>query len=667
MNDRPSTSTNQDEDTKLEQKRSEIFAIENVTPEINGGRFCAKRVVGDIFEVQADIFKPGNDIISASLKYRKSIPNDKKDHWFESPMTSLSNDRFVGSFQVAELGTYQYTIECWTDRFSTRLREIQKWAGANEDVSEDLRALFQMVDAIRLKTNLRERLDVDSWLKRMKSASRWEDIQQIVEDQKFRHLIQKHDKSDLTSYKILGLVVDPPRARFSTWYEMFHRSQGTIKGKSATFKDCEKRLAEIHQMGFDIIYLPPIHPIGHTNRRGKNNETSAKPSEPGSPWAIGNESGGHTSVNPELGTVEDLLHFVKSAKAMGMEIALDLAFQCSPDHPYVKEHPEWFLQRSDGTIRYAENPPKRYYDIYPLFFESKRWKELWKELLNVVLFWVGHGINIFRVDNPHTKPLGFWEWLIAEVKKESPETIFLAEAFTRPNLMHYLAKLGFSQSYTYFTWKNSKWELGEFLNEFTGSEASEYYRGNFFTNSPDILSGYLQRGGRSAFKIRLVLAATLSSVYGIYNGYELCENRAKAPDSEEYLDSEKYQYKVWDWNRPGNIKDFITKINRIRVENPSLHFNKNLKLLRSDNDNIFFYAKWNEDRSNIILVVVNLDPFATHDSTVFVPIKDLNLQPWETYTVHDLITNASYRWRGEANYVKLDPNIEPAHILLLER
>ncbi|MGI0090155.1 MAG: alpha-1,4-glucan--maltose-1-phosphate maltosyltransferase, partial [Nitrososphaerales archaeon] len=462
-------------------------------------------------------------------------------------------------------------------------------------------------------------------------------------------------------------IVDREKARFSTWYEMFPRSQGTRSGASATFKDCENRLEDIQSMGFDVVYLPPIHPIGHTNRRGPNNTPSKSTSDPGSTWAIGNEDGGHYSIHPDLGTMAGFLQFVKAAAEKGIEIALDLAYQSSPDHPYVKEHPEWFFHLKDGTIRYAENPPKKYYDIYPFYFQNSNWKELWNELLKVVMFWVSKGIRIFRVDNPHTKPIGFWEWLIFSVTTKYPDVIFLAESFTRPKSMKLLAKIGFTQSYTYFTWKNTKYDLSEFLDEFMISDPVEYYRGNFFANTPDILSDYLQKGGKQAFKIRLVLAATLSSVYGIYNGFELCENQAAAPGSEEYKDSEKYEYKVRDWNAPNNIKDYIAKINAIRRENLALQRTDNLKMLECDSEEIFFFSKWTQNRSNVILVAVNLDPFLTHSGTVKVPLRDLGIDLSEPYKVKDLITGNEYHWRGESNYVRIDPSVEPAHVFLLIR
>jgi starch synthase (maltosyl-transferring) len=648
---------------------SSSVVIENVRPELDCGAFPVKRIVGEKFEISADIFTTSNDVIRASIKYRLAAEGaSSSTPWSEVPMSFFENDRWTGSFVLEKIGTYEYTIEAWIDRISSLTRRIQSWARADEDVTADVEDLKKTLDSIILKARRdSEREHFALWEKHITSSGKDVDkILQVLTNSEFLSLVEKYSKSSMGKYKNLEVIVDVRSAGFAAWYEMFHRSQGKIEGKSGTFVDCKRRLSDIKDMGFDTIYLPPIHPIGRTNRRGKNNAGPANPGEPGSPWAIGNENGGHTSINPDLGTMDDFVDFVNSAKELDMQVAIDLAIQCSPDHPYVKEHPEWFYHRADGTIRYAENPPKKYYDVYPLNFESENAKDLWHEFYNVVLFWIKKGIKIFRVDNPHTKPLVFWSWLIHEVKRVHPEVIFLSEAFTRPKPMRQLAKIGFTQSYTYFTWKNLKWELNDWLNEFFLSDVTEYYCGNLFTNTPDILTEYLQKGGRPAFKIRLVLAAMLSPLYGIYNGFELCENKAK-PGSEEYLDSEKYQYKVWDWNRPGNIKDFIKKINFIRKENPSLQHSRNLHLLRSDNDNIFFFGRWDRSISNVILVIVNLDPFSTHDSMVYVPNQELGINPLVNFRVRDLITNSVYWWKGEANYVKLDPFLEPAHILLLER
>jgi starch synthase (maltosyl-transferring) len=645
-----------------DERRLGSIAIEDVYPEVDGGLFPAKRVVGDTMEISADIFKLGHDIIRARLRFQEGSSN-----WQAVPMTYFDNDRWVGRFSLASPGMYRYTIEAWTDRFGGVLQGLEKWLSAEEDVTADLEALRDLVERAAENAVDEDRAVLESVAAVLRKQNPQEALDALNQPKVIDLMTNYGEREDLVTYRTLGVFVDPIIAGYAAWYEMFHRSQGAEPGRSATFSDCEKRLPEIQGMGFDVIYLPPIHPIGRTNRRGPNNSPDAGPGDPGSPWAIGSEEGGHMSVHPDLGTVDDFVHFIRAAKALGMDVALDLAFQCSPDHPYVREHPEWFYHRSDGTIRYAENPPKRYQDIYPLFFGNEHSNELWEELLRVTLFWVDKGVKQFRVDNPHTKPAHFWEWLIGNVKQNHPEVVFLAEAFTHPKPMKLLAKLGFSQSYTYFTWKNKKGELIELMNEFAFSGAAEYYRGNFFTNTPDILTEYLQKGGRPAFQIRLVLAATLSPLYGIYNGYELCENRASAPGSEEYLDSEKYQYKVWDWERPGNIKDYIARLNMTRRENPALHNARNLRILRAENENIFFYGRWTPDRSNIVLVAVNLDPSNTHDSAVFVPIDALGIKPSEPYTVRDSLTGAEFRWIGEANYVKLDPRVAPAHILLVKR
>jgi len=412
---------------------------------------------------------------------------------------------------------------------------------------------------------------------------------------------------------------------------------------------------------------PPIHPIGYTKRKGPNNSLVAEENAPGSPWAIGNFYGGHKAVHPDLGTLEDFQKFVKVANDYGIEIALDFAIQCSPDHPYVKYHPEWFYHRADGTIKSAENPPKKYEDIYPINFFCEHKEALWEELKSVVLFWIANGVKIFRVDNPHTKPLKFWHWLIKEVRSQHPEVIFLAEAFTRPKVMKYLAKIGFNQSYTYFTWRNTKWELQSYLKELTQGEMKNYFLGNFFANTPDILPEILQKGGRPAFKMRLALAATLSSTYGIYSGFELCENEVKEEGTEEYLDSEKYEYKVRDWKKEGNITDYIEKINHIRESNPALQQYKNLEFFQTSNDNILCYGKFSKDGSNAVIVVVNLDPFNAHEDMVTLPVEKFGVKDWETYQMKDLITGEKYYWKGPSNYVRLDPQVEPAHIFLLKK
>ncbi len=468
-----------------------------------------------------------------------------------------------------------------------------------------------------------------------------------------------------TRLEPLELMVDRKRAEFSAWYEFFPRSQGRIPGQSSSFKECISRLADIKAMGFDVVYLTPIHPIGDTNRKGPDNVLVAGKNSPGSPWAIGNKEGGHKAIHPDLGSLDDFKEFVQAAQDLDMEIALDLAFQCSPDHPYVREHPEWFFHRPDGSIHYAENPPKKYEDIYPLNFYCQEAQALGEELKSVVLFWIEQGVKIFRVDNPHTKPLLFWKWLIDEIQEDHPEVIFLSEAFSRPKIMKFLAKAGFTQSYTYFTWRNTKWELRSYLEDLINSDMKYYFRGNFFANTPDILSVYLQQGGMPAFKIRAVLAATLSSSYGIYSGFEFCENEAK-PHSEEYANSEKYEIKVRDWNKPGNIKDLITRLNAIRRENPSLHEYKNLEFYETRHEQVLSYGKRTVDNSNMIVVVINLDPFTAHEDLLTLPLWKFGIADWQTYQMHDLLSGHVYSWKGASNYIRLDPFDHPAHVFLVK-
>jgi starch synthase (maltosyl-transferring) len=481
----------------------------------------------------------------------------------------------------------------------------------------------------------------------------------------FRHA----DRSFATTYDAdLTVIVDPVLARSGAWYELFPRSCAPEPGGHGTFRDVEARLPDVAAMGFDVLYLPPIHPIGVAFRKGRNNRVDAEPDEPGSPWAIGAAEGGHTAIHPELGTLDDFRDLVQAAKGHGISIALDIAFQCSPDHPYVEEHPEWFRQRPDGTIQYAENPPKKYQDIYPFNFESERWQELWQELKNVICFWIDQGVRVFRIDNPHTKPFPFWEWLIGEVKRAYPETIFLAEAFTRPKVMARLAKLGYSQSYTYFAWRNSKAELTEYLTELTQTDLREYFRPYFWPNTPDILTEYLQLGGRPAFLARLVLAATLGASYGIYGpAFEHFEGRPREPGSEEYLDSEKYEIRHWDLDRPDSLKEIIARVNRIRRENPALHRNESLRFHPIDNDQLIAYSKVSPDRSNAMLVVVNLDPHHTQSGWLDLPLTELGIDPEQPYQAHDLLGDARFLWYGARNYIELNPAIAPAHIFQLRR
>ncbi len=504
---------------------------------------------------------------------------------------------------------------------------------------------------------------------RLIENDRWQAFFIPVENARYLYTIEAWVLPDglETRYKYaLELMVDRKAAEYGAWYELFPRSQAQIPNQSATFKDCIARLEDIKRMGFDIVYLTPIHPIGVTNRKGPDNMLVAGENAPGSPWAIGSKDGGHKAIHPQLGGFDEFENFIRSAKDLGLEIALDIAFQCSPDHPYVNDHPQWFYHRPDGSIHYAENPPKKYEDIYPLNLHCEDWKNLWEELKSIIIFWIEKGVNIFRVDNPHTKPLGFWKWLIDEVQNDYPQVIFLSEAFSRPKIMKFLAKAGFTQSYTYFTWRNTKLELRAYLQELINTDMAHYYRGNFFTNTPDILPEYLQKGGMPAFKIRLVLAATLSSNYGIYSGFELCENQAK-PHSEEYSGSEKYEIKVRNWDKPGNIKDFIARINAIRRENPALQQYKDLEFYETLNEHMLCYGKRTVDGSNMIVVVVNVDPFNTHEDLVTLPLWKFGIEEWQTYQMHDFLTGTTYFWKGTSNYVRLDPQTNPSHIFAVRK
>jgi starch synthase (maltosyl-transferring) len=643
-----------------------VLVIEGVTPEIDGGQFAAKCVVGEPFWVEADVFKEGHDVIRVHLLYKEK----GGILWDQAPMDFMENDRWRGCFTPLRNSCYVYTLEAWMDPAFSWLRGLEKKCLANDSVRSDVLEGLLLLKPLATRVKGADKKDFSKFCKtlRISGGSAGETLQ-VIQNSRFLEILSRYPlKEHRTLYaKELELVVDRKIAEFGAWYELFPRSQGVVPGKSGTFRDCVRRLPDIKEMGFDVIYLAPIHPIGLTSRKGPNNSLSADQNSPGSPWAIGSHLGGHKAVHPELGTLKDFKDFVKSAAAANIEIALDVAFQCSPDHPYVREHPEWFYRRPDGTIHYAENPPKKYQDIYPLNFHCQDWKGLWEELKSVILFWVGHGVKIFRVDNPHTKPLRFWKWLIDGIKRDYPEVIFLSEAFTRPKMMKFLAKAGFTQSYTYFTWRNTKWEIRQHLEELTQTDMKHYFRGNFFANTPDILHEFLQKGGRPAFKIREALAATLSPSYGIYSGFELCENTAKSPGSEEYLNSEKYDYSVRDWDSPGNIKDFIGRVNRIRRNNPSLQEYKNLEFYESRNENVICYGKRTADNSNIIVVIVNLDPFNTQEDFITLPIGKFGIQEWQTYQMRDLLNGEKYHWKGSTNYVRLEPDVQTAHIFCLKK
>jgi len=638
--------------------------IENVQPLIDCGRYPIKRIVGEDLVVEADIFKDGHDVVAAILKWRVG-----KRGWRQTPMVFVDNDRWRGVCTLYDEAIHEYTVEAWTDTFRSWQQEFaKKFEAGISDLQSEALAGAAIVEAAAGRA--RDRADsarLREFAEQIGHGANSE-IYSMARSGELEALMATYpDRADATQYEPAPcVVVDRTAALFGAWYEFFPRSAEGRGKRGSTLRDCLPRVDDARGMGFDVIYFPPIHPIGHTKRKGRNNAITSEPGDPGVPWAIGSETGGHKAIEPALGTLQDFDWLQKEVRKRGMEIALDFAINCSPDHPYVKEHPDWFYKRPDGTIKYAENPPKKYEDIYPLNFRCENWRELWAEMMSVVLFWAEHGVRIFRVDNPHTKPVAFWEYLIGGVREKYPDAIFLSEAFTRPKMMKALARAGFNQSYTYFTWRNSKQELMEYFTELTQTEMSEYFRPNLWPNTPDILPFLLQEGGRPAFMIRVLMAATLSPLYGIYSGYELCENKP-LPGREEYLDSEKYQFKERDWNAPGNIKHWITRINKIRKENRALQMYTNLRFYRADNDAILCYGKMTPARDNIILVVVNLDPFRKQNSFVHVPIEEFGQMESNEYQVHDLLSDARYIWRGGQNYVELDPEIQPAHVFLVRR
>ncbi len=597
---------------------------------MDGGRYPIKRALGEQVLVECDAFADGHDAVMCELLWRFS----GEDSWQSTPMEFRQNDHWAASFTVDKPGRYEYTVRAWTDPFLTWRRDLAKRRDAGQDLSVDFLIGAQLIDNRILKD------EAGSAEERYAAAMAAE-------------VPPPHPSRISTYEKTLEVVVDPVRARFSAWYEMFPRS-ARGDGRHATFKDCIALLPYVQEMGFDVLYFPPIHPVGVTARKGKNNAVSAKPGEVGSPWAIGAKEGGHKAILAALGSFEDFDALVKEAGKRGISIALDIAFQCSPDHPYVKEHPEWFRKRPDGGIQYAENPPKKYQDIYPFEFDTPAWRELWQELKSVFEFWVGHGVKIFRVDNPHTKAFDFWEWAINDLKRAHPELIFLSEAFTRPRVMHKLAKIGFTQSYTYFTWRNSKQELIEYFTELTQHPSREYFRPNVWPNTPDILHETLQHGGRPAFIVRVVLAATLAASYGLYGpAYELLEHLPREPGSEEYLNSEKYEVKQWDRDRPDSLKELIGRLNRVRRENAALQSDWSLRFHPVDNPHLLAYSK--RAGANIILAIVNLDFHNPQSGWVELDIDG-------SFEVHDLLSGGRYTWSRGRNFVELNPHTLPAHV-----
>lgn len=645
---------------KLDKERVRA-AITRVLPQVEEGRFPIKRIIGDEITISADIFTDSHHLVAANLLFQ----HEKENDWQEVAMTKGLNDSWKGSFFAEKLGLYFFTLHAWVDDFATWQQEIIKKINAGLAIKGEIEWGIRFLEQ---STALEDLADIQSFIKAIKKSKNETQQAQWAIATELSLLMRDRfpNKQWITQWdKEIPIVVDPPKARFSSWYEMFPRSLASDGSSHGTFKDCQQLLPEIAEMGFNVLYFPPIHPIGYSKRKGKSNELKAGPDDPGSPWAIGSHEGGHRSIHPQLGTFADFDDLVSSARSWNIDIALDIALQCSPDHPYIKEHPEWFCWRPDGTIQYAENPPKKYEDIVPFYFETKDWKALWKELRRIFLFWIKKGVKIFRIDNPHTKPFAFWEWIISSIKKDYPDVLFLCEAFTRPQVMDWLSKLGFSQSYTYFTWRHTKQELTEYLTEIVLTDKRDYFRPNLWTNTPDILTEELQQGGKAVFMSRLVLAATLSSNYGMYApAFELMESKAKY-GTEDYLLSEKYQFVQWNYEQE-NLKNFITQINQIRNHLDSLQHTSNLKFLEIDNDQILYYGKFSQELNSNCLVLVNLNPFHSQSGKFKIPLNDLSLIKKGSYTVHELLLNHFYIWEGEFQTITLDPQM-PASIFVIQK
>jgi starch synthase (maltosyl-transferring) len=637
--------------------------IENVTPIIDDGEYTTKRVVNDIFQIETDLISDGHDILNGCIKFRRK----GKQNWQEIPLAHLTNDRWYARVELPELGIYEYTVEAWVDYLLTWQYNIRKKVNDKQNVNVELQDSIKSLNNLRSSTQKKDKELLDDILNDIVDNSRYEQAIEKVCSEEFEMLLRKYPTKDFTSQyeRILSVRAENSRAEFSSWYEFFPRSSAKNKNRKGTLKDASLLLPLIAEMGFDTVYFPPIHPIGEEFRKGKNNNPEAKKGEPGSPWAIGSKHGGHKSINPELGTMSDFESLLKNAKHLGIEIAMDFALQCAPDHPYVKEHPQWFKWRSDGTVQYAENPPKKYQDILPIYFETKDYKNLWQELLSIALFWAEKGIRIFRVDNPHTKPIQFWQWLIAQVQKRYPDFIFLSEAFTRPKIMHSLAKVGFTQSYSYFTWRNSKFELIEYITEICTGPGKEYFRPNFWPNTPDINPFGLQDGNEHAFLTRYFLAATLSSNCGIYGPVFEQMIHDAIPGKEEYLNSEKYEIGHWDWNHSNKLIAMIKLINSIRKYNRALQQTLDIQFCEVNNDQLIAYHKRSKDGRNHILCVVNLDSYQTQSGMLQLPLERLHAKPGENIVVEDLITNNSYNWHEEWNYIELRP-VLPFHLFKLQ-
>lgn len=650
----------------MQRMNDDRIRFAQIKPTVDGGKYPVKRLQGEVVQVSATIFRDGSDAMGAAVRYH----HEEEREYHHVLLKHVGNDRWVGNFHLEQLGTYQFSVVAWSDAFATWQDLLsRKWNAGERELG------LEFQEGAALLRSLADRVPRGSArVPLMQAALLLGDPNHAFDESVLIGLnpVLAEISSDfpdpaqlVSTEDIYQITVNPPRAGFAAWYELFPRSQSTVPGLHGTLRDVLRRLPELRDLGFDVLYLPPIHPIGLTNRKSKNNAPEANNDDVGSPWAIGNWQGGHDAIEPALGTLDDFRMLVGAAQAHGLEIALDLALNCSPDHPYVKKAPHWFKHRADGSIAYAENPPKKYQDVYPLDFESNDWPSLWQEILRLVLFWIEQGVKTFRVDNPHTKPVGLWEWLINQVKRRHPDVIFLAEAFTKPAMMKELAKIGFDQSYTYFTWRNSKAELIEYLTELTTTEMVEYFRPNFFANTPDILHAYLQKGGKPAFAIRLILAATMSPLYGIYSGYEFYENQPMHEGSEEYLDSEKYELKQRPNDMPGSLRPLIKLLNQTRRTHPALQQLKNIHFHTIPNQNILCFSKNTDDFGDRLICVINLDPHQVQEGIIEFDLAALGLEANQTYFVHDLLTNQTWNWKGPKNYVRLDPQIAPAHLFVV--
>jgi starch synthase (maltosyl-transferring) len=644
--------------------------VDAVLPAVDGGRFPVKRIAGEPVRIEAHCFTDGHDKLGVALLWQGVDQAEA----YEVDMTAQVNDVWTAQFTPPVPGRYRYTVMAWIDHFESWRRELERRNDAN-DIRIALQVGAALIDTATARAGPDDAATLANWATLLRTTADDKTghadaaaMQSLALDPARALIAKRYADRSLAASVSLELIADRKRAQFSSWYELFPRLAATENGPHGTFRDVQARLPYLSRMGFDVLYLPPIHPIGHVNRKGANNSLVSGPADVGSPWAIGSAEGGHKDILPELGTLDDFRGLLRAAREVGIEVALDIAFQCAPDHPYVREHPQWFKHRPDGSVQYAENPPKKYQDIYPFDFESADWRALWDELKSVMEYWVKQGVRVFRVDNPHTKAFAFWEWSIGEIKRMAPEVIFLAEAFTRPKVMHRLAKLGFTQSYTYFTWRTAKQELVEYFTELSGGSGRDYFRPNVWPNTPDILHESLQSGLRSVFSARLILAATLSANYGIYGpAYELMESAPREPGSEEYRDSEKYQVRHWDFDRPDSLWPLIARINRIRRENVALQSDDTLTFCELDNDQLIAYAKHDGATGNVILTVVNLDPYNTQSGWLNLDLERLGVAADRPYQVHDLLSNLRYQWRGPHNFVMLDPRRVPAHIFKIRR